>query len=106
MNEVWKILRDPRVSTTLVLAAIVIGGFVTVSQGYRGAAALLNVAFQVPFLISGAVAGLAIIGLGLALLSIHVDRTEAAAERTEVAKLQRDVLRLLARAPEASERWR
>mgnify|MGYP000008680539 FL=1 len=104
MSEIWRILRDPRVSTTLVLAAVVVGGFALLGQGYRGAAATLFVPYQVPFLVSGAIAGLALVGAGLALLSIHLDRTEAAQERREVAALQRDVLRLLARAPEARRR--
>ena len=104
MNEIWTMLRDPRVSTTLVLAAVVLAGFALVGQGYRGAAALLYVPFQVPFIISGAVAGLALVGAGVALLNIHLDRAEAAQERREVAALQRDVLRLLAVAPRARER--
>lgn len=104
MNELWKVLRDPRVTTTLVLAAVVLTGFGLVGTGYRGAAALLFVPFQVPYLVSGAVAGLALVGAGLALLVVHLDRTEAAEERRAVAALQRDVLRLLAVAPRARRR--
>ncbi|MCA1711974.1 MAG: hypothetical protein LC789_10240 [Actinobacteria bacterium] len=106
MNELWKILRDPRVTTSLVLAAVVALGFGLVGVGYRGAAALLFVPFQVPYLVSGAVVGLAFVGGGLALLIVHLDRTEAAEERRAVAGLQRDVLRLLAVAPQARERLR
>lgn len=104
MNEVWKVLRDPRVSTTLVLAALVVGGFALIGQGYRGAAALLFVPYQVPFLVSGAFAGVAVVGAGLALLNVHLERTEAAEERRAVAALQRDVLRLLAVAPQVRAR--
>ena len=98
MNEIWKVLRDPRVSTTLVLAVVVVVGFGLIAQGYRGAAALTFVPFQVPFLVSGAMFGIAVIGGGLALLNVHLERTEAAEERRGVAALQRDVLRLLADA--------
>jgi len=104
VNELWRILRDPRVTTSLVLAAAVVVGFGLLILGHRGAAALLLVAFQVPYLVSGAVVGLAFIGTGLALLIVHLDRTEAAEERRAVAGLQRDVLRLLAVAPQARER--
>ena len=104
MSELWRILRDPRVSTTLVLAAVVVGGFALIAQGYRGAAALLFVPYQVPFLVSGALAGVAVVGGGLALLNVHLERTEAAEERRAVAALQRDVLRLLAVAPQVRER--
>jgi hypothetical protein len=37
----------------------------------------------------------AVAGAGLALLRVHLDRTEAAQERRETAALQREVLRLL-----------
>ena len=104
MSEIWAMLRDPRVSTTLVLSVVVTGGFALLGQGYRGAAALLFVPFQVPFVVSGAVAGLALVGAGLALLSVHLDRSEAAQERRDVAALQRDALRLLALAPQVRER--
>ena len=106
MNELWRVLRDPRVTTSLVLAVVVIVGFGLVGAGYRGAAALLSVPFQVPYLVSGAVVGLALVGAGLALLIVHLNRTEAAEERRAVASLQRDVLRLLAVAPQARERRR
>jgi len=104
VNELWRILRDPRVTTSLVLSAVVLAGFALLGAGYRGAAALLFVPFQVPFLVSGAVVGLGFVGGGLALLIVHLDRTEAAEERRAVAALQRDVLRLLAVAPQARER--
>ena len=106
MNELWTVLRDPRVTTTLVLASVVLGGFTLLGLGYRGAAAVLFVPFQVPYLVSGAVVGLALVGGGLALLIVHLDRTEAAEERRAVAGLQRDVLRLLAVAPQARARLR
>ena len=96
MNEVWRVLRDPRVSTTLVLAAIVGAGLLLLSQGWRGVAATLFVPYQVPYLVSGAITGAACVGAGLALLRVHLDRTEAAQERQETVALQREVLRLLA----------
>lgn len=106
MNEIWRVLRDPRVSVTLVLAGVVVAGFALVAIAYRGAAALLLVALQLPYVVSGGVIGLAAVGAGLVLLVTHLDRAEAAQERREVAGLQRDVLRLLRLAPAARERLR
>lgn len=106
MNELWAVLRDPRVTTTLVLASVVVTGFGLLVLGYRGAAALLFVPFQVPYLVSGAVVGLALVGAGLALLLVHLNRTEAAEERRAVAALQRDALRLLSAASRGRERTR
>lgn len=96
MTELWKVLRDPRVSTTLVLAAAVVGGMLLLAEGWRGVAATLVVPFQVPYLVSGAVAGVAVTGAALGLLRVHLDRVEAAEERRQTAELQREVLRLLA----------
>lgn len=96
MTELWRILRDPRVSTTLALTAIAVAGVLVLSQGWRGTAATLFVPYQVPYLLSGAIAGVACTGLGLALLRVHLDRTEAAQERKEMAALQRQVLHMLA----------
>lgn len=106
MSELWKVLRDPRVTTSVVMAVVVVVGFGLIGVGYRGAAALLFVPFQIPYLVSGAVVGIALVGAGLALMIVHLDRTEAAEERRAVAAVQRDVLRLLALAPQARERLR
>ena len=95
MNELWRTLRDPRVSTLLVLGSAAVAGLLLLAQGWRGVAATLFVPFQVPYLVSGAVAGVAVLGAALALLRVHLDRVEAAEERRRTAELQREVLRLL-----------
>jgi hypothetical protein len=100
VTELWALLKDPRVSTTAVLSATVLAGLGLVVLGYRGAAATLLVPFQVPYLVSGALVGLALAGTGLALLNVHLDRVEAAEERRELAELQRESLRLLSAAAE------
>ena len=98
MDEIWRVLRDPRVSTTLVLAAVAASGFALIALGWRGTAATLYVALQLPWVVSGALAGIALLGLGLGALMTHLERTEAAAERAALADLQREALRLLSRA--------
>lgn len=104
MNELWRILRDPRVSTFLLLGLLVVLGVVLIGLGYRGAAATLFVVLQTPYAVSGGFAGVALVGLGLGLLRVHADRVEAAAERRSYADLQRTTLRLLAAA--AADRTR
>jgi hypothetical protein len=94
--ELWQMLRDPRLSTSLVLGAAVVAGLLLLAQGWRGVAGTLVVSGQLPYLVSGAVGGVALIGAGLALLRIHLDRVEAAEERHRTAELQRETLRLLA----------
>lgn len=95
MDEIWRVLRDPRVSTTLVFAVLAVAGFALVGLAWRGAAATLFVVLQLPWVVSGAFGGIALLGLALAGLMTHLDRTEAAAERAALADLQRDVLRML-----------
>jgi hypothetical protein len=98
VDEIWRVLRDPRISTTLVLATLGVCGFVGIALGWRGVAATLYVVLQLPWLVSGAFAGVALLGAALALLMTHLERTEAAAERAALAELQRDALRLLSAA--------
>ena len=93
MTELWAILRDPRVSTTVALLAVLAGGAALIGLGYRSSAAIGQVSFQLPYVVSGGIVGLAVIGTALALLSIHVSRVEAAEERRLLARLQREVLR-------------
>lgn len=95
MNELLAVLRDPRVSTLLALAATVGAGFAALALGWRGVAGLASVARQVPFLMSAGFIGMALVGAGLTLLVLHLDRVEAAQERVALAGLQRDALRLL-----------
>ena len=104
MSELLRILRDPRVSTFLLLGVLVAVGMGLIGVGYRGGAATLFVVLQMPFLVSGGFAGVALVGLGLGLLRVHADRVEAAEERTAYAALQRETLLLLAAA--GSERPR
>lgn len=98
MDDIWRALRDPRVSTTLVFSSLVIGGFALLALGWRGVAATLYVVLQLPWAVSGSFAGVAVIGTGLALLVTHLNRAEAAAERAQLAELQREVLRALSAA--------
>jgi hypothetical protein len=98
MDDIWRALRDPRVSTTLVLGALVVAGFLLLVLGWHGVSATLFVVLQLPWAVSGSFAGVAIIGAGLALLITHLNRAEAAAERAQLAELQREALRALTAA--------
>ena len=104
MDDIWRVLRDPRVSTTLTFAVLAVAGFAMVMLGWRGVAATLFVTLQLPWLVSGAFAGLALTGAALALLVTHLNRAEAAAERAQLAELQREALRLLGAAADDARR--
>ena len=104
MNELWatlwRVLRDPRISTTLVLGGFVFGGLGMIVAAYWGTAGRGLVVFQLPWVLSGALAGLAVVGIGLALLSIHFDRVESIEERQELAEAQAKIMRLVRTAAE------
>ena len=95
MDELWRVLRNPRVATPLILAGTVVVGFVAILFAGMSASRFQAVPLQVPQLVSGGVAGLALVGTSLGLLTIHRDRVESAQERARLAELQRDALRLL-----------
>ena len=96
MNELWRVLRSPKVSILAVLAVVVLAGFAILLLGYQGVAAKVDPPAQTPFLISGSLIGLALLGTALRLLTVHLDRVEAATEREQLAAVQREALRLLA----------
>lgn len=74
-------LRDPFTRAALVLLAVAIAGAVVLGLAWRGSAATLDVSIQMPFFVSGAVAGVGLIGVGIGLLSVHLDRLDAAEEQ-------------------------
>ena len=108
MNELWatlwRVLRDPRISTTLILGSFVLGGLGLIAAAYWGTAGRGLVVFQLPFVLSGALAGVAVVGIGLGLLSIHFDRVESIEERRELAEVQAKIMRLVRTAAERRQR--
>jgi hypothetical protein len=96
VDELWRVLRDPKVSILLVLCSVVVCGLVVILLGYQGIAAEVYPPAQAPWLVSGSLIGIALVGTGLRLLAIHVDRVEAATERKQLAEVQREALRILA----------
>ncbi len=79
---------DPFSATTALAVVLTIGGFLTIWLGYRGIARTLLVPLQVPFLISGAIAGIALLGFGLSLVAIQSSRRAS-------AEMSRDLDRMI-----------
>lgn len=103
-RTLWDTVRDPRLSAALVLGLMTVAGLVLVVVGYRGTSDLARVVYQLPYVISGGIGGIALVGISLALLSIHLDRVEGAEERYELAQVQREIMRLVSAS--ASSRTR
>jgi hypothetical protein len=87
-------MRDAGVRAIVVLAAVVVAGFVLFAIAWHGAAATVFVPLQLPWLVSGGLAGLAVIGMAGGGLSIHLGRRQDAAHRDAVETLVRDAIEL------------
>lgn len=92
--------------------AVVLAGFVVVFLGWNGAASYDRVPAQFPYLISGGIAGLALVVLGSAFIVVDASRRNRAAVLAELAELRDAVDRLAssnrsspgAGAPSSSDR--
>ena len=87
-------LRDPFTQATLVLAGLAVAGFVIFALGWRGGARTAYVPLQVPWLVSGAIGGLALLGLALGSWSIHLGRRQDAEHRAVVEQVVRQAAEL------------
>jgi hypothetical protein len=85
-------LRDPGVRAALVLLAAAVAGFVMLALAWRGAAATVWVPLQVPWLVSGGVAGLALVAASLGAWTVHLGRRADAAHRAEWERFVRDAV--------------
>ena len=94
--------RDPfRVSIVilLVLAAV---GLVGIGVGWSGAAGSLVVSVQLPYIVSGVIGGLGLLGFSLGLLMIQVRRRREAERRADFDRVVRAAADLLATARSSS----
>jgi hypothetical protein len=89
-------LRDPFVASVAVLVVLAVAGLVGVGVAWKGAAATLVVALQLPYLVSGAMGGLALLGFALGLVMIQFRRRVEARRRAEFDGVVRAAADLLA----------
>lgn len=87
---------QPAYWATVIGVGMVVAGFLLLLLGWRGAAALLAVPLQLPYAVSGGIAGLALVGFGAALLNLQASRHLAGRERARSAAVLRDAAALMA----------
>ncbi len=80
-------LNDPAATSLLLFAGLVVVGFVAIGIGWKVSARTLFVPSQVPALVSGGLAGLALVLIGAGLVTVQADRRLAALERAQVEDL-------------------
>lgn len=101
-----RLLRDPALPGLLLMSAMVLIGFGALYLGWRGAARTVYVALQVPHIASAAIGGLALIGLGVALFNLQMDRRYVAREQELTDEILDEVAAVVALAPELHRKAR
>lgn len=95
-DDFWAQLRDRRTSTSVILAVVGAVGAILLLVAQIGTTDFKYVPAQAPYLASGTLMGLALIGTALRLISVHLERVEAADERQQLDEVQRLALQVLA----------
>jgi hypothetical protein len=80
-------LRDPRV---LVGVALIVAGAVAIAVGYWGVSGTLDPGEQLPFIISGGIGGVFLLGAGAAVL-FSSELAEARVQNRELQRLVREL---------------
>jgi hypothetical protein len=99
-----RLLRDPALPGLLLMSATILVGFGALFLGWRGAARTVYVALQLPHIASAAIGGLALIGLGVALFNLQMDRRYVAREQELTDEVIDEVAALVALARELGHR--
>lgn len=99
-------MKRPSFDTSKLGAKLGIGvcvlGFVLIFFGWNGAASLDRVQSQFPYLISGGLAGLALVVVGAALIIVETSRVERERLREEIANLRDAIAEMSPGAPAAA----
>jgi hypothetical protein len=98
VTRLRRALRDPFTVSVTVLVVLAAGGLAGIGIGWRGAAASLNVSVQLPYIVSGVIGGLALLGFSLGLLLVQARRRQEARRRAEFDRVVRAAADVLAAA--------
>ena len=82
-----RLTSDPAFASLALFAGVVVAGFVTIGIGWRVAARTLFVPAQVPAIISGGLAGVALVLVGAGLVTVQAERRANALERAQTEDL-------------------
>lgn len=99
-----RFMRDPALPGMMLMIAVAVAGFFALAYGWYGTARAIYVPLQFPEVVSGGLGGLGLIGLGVALFDIQVDRYFAARERRLTDEVLDEMAQLIAVAPKLRSR--
>jgi len=97
---VRRLLTDPFTRSLALAVLMIAGGFVAILIAYRGVARSVNVAVQLPYVVSGGVGGVALILTGAGIIAVQSSRYWSARERQwldVIATRSADVMETLPR---------
>ena len=78
----------PSSPVPVIVGIVVVGvGFLLIAIAWSKVAAQLNVALQLPYLVSAGITGLALVMVGLLVVNLSVKRQEAAERRQQLEQL-------------------
>lgn len=83
----WRQLTEGSAAVWLGLV-IVTAGFLVIMRAWVKVAGLLDVALQMPYLISGGLIGIGLIIVGVAFVDVAVRRRDAAERRDQISELR------------------
>jgi hypothetical protein len=95
---------NPFGAGVVVGVGLLLAGFATVAFGWRGTARSLLVPLQVPYLVSGALVAVGLIGTGAMLLNAQWERLSEAEERRAIGRLIDEAALLLEARRDAARR--
>jgi hypothetical protein len=78
---------NPLTGSLVVLGALALAGLAAMGLAWNEVAASVVPALQVPYAVSGAMTGLAVLGFALAIASIQARRRAEARERAELDRV-------------------
>jgi hypothetical protein len=90
--------RDPFTVSIVVLVALAAAGLVGIAVGWSGAAGSLVVSVQLPYIVSGVIGGIALLGFSLGLLIIQARRHREAQRRAQFDRVVHAAADVLAAA--------
>jgi len=90
--------RDPYTVSLVVLSVLAAAGFVGIIVGWSCAAGSLVVSIQLPYIVSGVIGGVALLGFSLGLLLVQARRHHEAQRRAQFDRVVRAAADVLAAA--------
>lgn len=99
-----RFIRDPALPGMVLMAVLIFAGLVALVFGWFSSGRTLYVPLQIPALVSGGLGGVALVGMGAALLDLQITRRDAARERHLATEALDEITLLLGLVPEIRRR--